>query len=91
MRPSNPPRSGQAPAPSGGRRGDALVRLRVGFILIAMVLSVFTARLVQLQGIDPHAYAEMAAREGSVTVVLPATRARSSTATGRRWPRRSKA
>lgn len=74
MRPSNPPRSGQAPAPSGGRRGDALVRLRVGFILIAMVLSVFAARLVQLQGIDPHAYAEMAAREGSVTVVLPATR-----------------
>src|SRR5918993_1822547 len=39
-----------------------------------MVLSVFAARLVQLQGVDPAEYAEMAAAEGSVTVILPATR-----------------
>ena len=51
-----------------------MFRLRFGFIVIAMVLSVFGVRLVQLQGIDPKAYAAMAAREGSVQVVLPAER-----------------
>ncbi len=55
-------------------RASSQLRLRVGFIVIAMVLSVFAARLVQLQGIDPGSYAEMAAAEGSVTVALPATR-----------------
>ncbi|QBR94234.1 penicillin-binding protein 2 [Nocardioides euryhalodurans] len=39
-----------------------------------MVLSVFGARLVQLQGLDPKAYAEMAAAEGTVEAVLPAAR-----------------
>lgn len=48
--------------------------MQIGFLLIAMVLSVFAARLVQLQGIDPRSYAQMAAAEGSVTVTLPATR-----------------
>jgi cell division protein FtsI (penicillin-binding protein 3) len=43
-------------------------------VLIAMVLSVFAARLVQLQGVDPQQYAVMAAKEGSETIVLPATR-----------------
>jgi cell division protein FtsI (penicillin-binding protein 3) len=43
-------------------------------VLIAIVLSVFSARLVQLQGIDPKSYAEMAADEGTIDVVLPATR-----------------
>lgn len=46
----------------------------MGFIVIAMILSVFAARLVQLQGVDPDEYAAMAAAEGSVEVVLPATR-----------------
>jgi cell division protein FtsI (penicillin-binding protein 3) len=50
------------------------IRLRVGFILVAMVLSVFGGRLVQLQGIDPHSYAAMAAAENVVDVVLPAER-----------------
>ena len=45
-----------------------------GFVLIAMVLSVFGARLVQLQGVDPGSYAAMAAAEGTVDVVLPAER-----------------
>jgi cell division protein FtsI (penicillin-binding protein 3) len=48
--------------------------MRSGFILIAIVLSFFGARLVQLQGLDPEQYAEMAAAEGSVTVTLPAER-----------------
>ena len=58
----------------GGLRGSPQVRLRVGFLLIAVVLSVFAARLVQLQAYDPDSYAEMAADEGTVDVVLPATR-----------------
>jgi cell division protein FtsI (penicillin-binding protein 3) len=39
-----------------------------------MALSLFGARLVQLQGLDPHSYAAMAAAEGQVTVELPAAR-----------------
>ncbi len=35
-----------------------------GLVVIAMVLSFFGARLVQLQGIDPKSYAAMAAAEG---------------------------
>jgi cell division protein FtsI (penicillin-binding protein 3) len=58
--------------PSG--RGVSTLRLRIGFVLIAMVMSVFAARLVQLQGLDPQQYARMAAAEGSVSVVLPAER-----------------
>ncbi len=60
--------------PRGSLRGSPLFRLRFGFLAIAMVLSVFGARLVQLQGVDPNAYAEMAAAEGLQDVVLPAAR-----------------
>ena len=45
---SAPPTPG--PRLRGSRRGSPQVRLRVGFVMIAMVLSVFGARLVQLQG-----------------------------------------
>lgn len=48
--------------------------MRVGFVLIAMALSLFVGRLVQLQGVDPNSYAQMAAAEGMVDVVLPANR-----------------
>lgn len=58
----------------GPLRGSPGLRLRVGFLVIAMVLSVFGARLVQLQGVDPQEYARMAAIEGTVSVVLPAAR-----------------
>ena len=57
-------------------RGSATFRLRVGFVFVAMVLSLFAVRLVQLQGIDPKQYAAMAAAEGQVSVVLPAERGR---------------
>ena len=60
--------------PRGSRRGSPQLRLRVGFVVIAMVLSVFGARLVQLQGLDPNSYAAMAAAEGLVEVELPAER-----------------
>jgi cell division protein FtsI (penicillin-binding protein 3) len=39
-----------------------------------MVLSLFGARLVRLQGVDPEAYAAMAAAEGTTTIDLPAER-----------------
>ncbi len=42
--------------------------------MIMIVLSVFGARLFQLQGLDPKAYAARADAEGLVTVPLPATR-----------------
>ena len=69
------------PAPAGrgrgrkSRRGKAALRLRTGFVLIALVMSFFGARLVQLQGIEPEKYATLAASTGgTVTVDLPATR-----------------
>ncbi|WP_246142681.1 peptidoglycan D,D-transpeptidase FtsI family protein [Nocardioides rubriscoriae] len=43
-------------------------------MFIAMILSLFAARLVQLQGVDPGQYAAMAAAEGKISVVLPAER-----------------
>jgi cell division protein FtsI (penicillin-binding protein 3) len=61
-------------AARGTLRGSPQPRLRFGFLVIAMVLSVFGARLVQLQGVDPNAYAAMAAAEGTVTLDLPAER-----------------
>lgn len=64
----------QTRPPRGSRRGAPELRLRIGFVVIAMVLSVFAARLVQLQGLDPNSYAAMAAAEGLVRVDLPAER-----------------
>jgi len=61
-------------APPGTRRGSPQLRLRVGFLVIAMALSLFGARLVQLQGLDPNSYAQMAAAEGRRNIVLPAER-----------------
>lgn len=56
------------------RGGSALFRLRFGFVAIAIVLSIYGARLVQLQGLDPKSYAAMAAAEGVVSITLPADR-----------------
>ncbi|UUZ59650.1 hypothetical protein [Nocardioides sp. B-3] len=56
------------------RRGAPQFRLRFGLIVIAVVLSFFGARLVQLQGIDPNSYAAMAAAESVEEVTLPAER-----------------
>lgn len=55
-------------------RGSPHLRLRAGFVLIAMVLSLFGARLVQLQGFDPYSYAAAARESSLVDVILPATR-----------------
>lgn len=58
----------------GASRGAPMLRLRIGFVLIAMVLSFFGARLVQLQGVDPQSYAAMAAAEGAARMPLKAER-----------------
>jgi cell division protein FtsI (penicillin-binding protein 3) len=79
------PRTRRRPTPRGGAprgrvtrlegvRLTSLRRLRIGFILIAMVVSVFGARLLQLQGVDAAAYAAQARALGAVTEELPATR-----------------
>ncbi len=51
-----------------------MLRLRVGFLLIAMIVSVFAVRLFQLQGLDAKTYAEKAKAVGAVQEILPATR-----------------
>ncbi|WP_300676766.1 penicillin-binding protein 2 [Nocardioides sp.] len=55
-------------------RGAPQLRLRAGFLLVAVILSFFGARLIQLQAIDPHAYADAARKADLTSVVLPATR-----------------
>ncbi len=62
--------------PQRSRRGSTHVRLRVGLVLIAMLLSLFGARLFQLQGVDSKAYAARAQEAGLVTIDLPARRGR---------------
>ncbi|MDO9378771.1 MAG: penicillin-binding protein 2 [Nocardioidaceae bacterium] len=64
---------GEAARLAHGRRTSAR-RLRVCFVLIAVVLSLFAGRLFQLQGIDSGAYAARAVAEGTSSVVLNAAR-----------------
>jgi cell division protein FtsI (penicillin-binding protein 3) len=47
-------------------------RLKFGFLVIAIVLSFYGARLVQLQAIDPGSYANLAYQEGLEELDLPA-------------------
>jgi cell division protein FtsI (penicillin-binding protein 3) len=49
-------------------------RVRAAFLLVAFVLSMFAARLIQLQGVDASAYASLAAQESTRTVTLHASR-----------------
>jgi cell division protein FtsI (penicillin-binding protein 3) len=67
-------RRGRARAGRGTLRGQPVRRLSIGFLMIAMLLSIFAARLVQLQGVDPDSYAQMAADEATVDILLPAER-----------------
>ena len=52
------------------------MRLRVGLLVIAMLLSLFGARLFQLQGVDSRAYGARAQAAGLVSIELPAKRGR---------------
>lgn len=73
-RPPRRVRARRRPPAGAHLRGTPTRRLRWGFLVIAMVLTAFMGRLVQLQGLDPGAYAALAAAEGTADVVLPATR-----------------
>ncbi len=72
MSQDRPQRTGARDRPRRARaralRGTSLLRLRVGFLLIAMIVSVFAVRLFQLQGVDAQAYVAKARAEGVVTV-----------------------
>lgn len=60
---------------SAERRARRLhTRVRAAFLLVAFVLSILAARLVQLQGVDASAYASLAAAESTRTVSLHAPR-----------------
>uniref|UniRef100_A0A6J4L0X6 Cell division protein FtsI [Peptidoglycan synthetase] n=1 Tax=uncultured Nocardioidaceae bacterium TaxID=253824 RepID=A0A6J4L0X6_9ACTN len=50
--------------------------MRIALLAIAFVLSLFAARLFQLQGVDANAYAAMAEAEGTRHVTLHAARGR---------------
>jgi cell division protein FtsI (penicillin-binding protein 3) len=64
------------PTRSGSLRGSSHVRLRAALLVIAMLLSLFSARLFQLQGVDSKAYATRAEESGLVSIQLPAKRGR---------------
>jgi cell division protein FtsI (penicillin-binding protein 3) len=74
-------RPGTASLPRGRRLPRPLklatgpFRLWSAFCVVAFVLSLFAARLVQLQGIDENDYAAMALAQGAQTVTLEAPRA----------------
>lgn len=72
-RPSSPPR--RPVRPKGVKLATGPFRLWSAFCVVAFVLSLFAARLVQLQGIDENDYAAMAAAKGAKTIVLEAPRA----------------
>jgi cell division protein FtsI (penicillin-binding protein 3) len=57
------------------RASVAAFRLWTAFLVIAFVLSLFAARLIQLQGIDENDYAALADRLGATTIDLEAPRA----------------
>ncbi len=59
---------------SARRTRRSVLRLRLSVLGIAFVLSLFAARLFQLQGVDASAYASMAQAEGTRTVTLHAAR-----------------
>jgi cell division protein FtsI (penicillin-binding protein 3) len=70
----SPPRPGPQPRARSRRSRRSFFRLRVSVLLIGFILSLFAARLFQLQGVDANAYASMAEDEGTQTVELHASR-----------------
>src|SRR3954466_11524763 len=54
------------------RRGRPARRLQVALVFLALVVTTFALRLIQLQGLDAPAYASAAAKQRARTIVLPA-------------------
>ncbi|MEJ7629688.1 MAG: penicillin-binding protein 2 [Nocardioidaceae bacterium] len=77
------PAAARSPAPRPSRpRPRRTIRLATGpfrlwsaFCVVAFVLSLFAARLIQLQGIDENDYAALAVAKGAQTITLEARRA----------------
>ena len=69
-RPPPPPPA----APRTTRLGRPPVRLRAALVLLAIVLSMYVVRLVEVQGLQAPVYAADAAEGRTVTRTLPAAR-----------------
>lgn len=74
-RPSGSSRSVRSNRQRQLRLASGPFRLWSAFCVVAFVLSLFAARLVQLQGIDENDYAAMAMAQGATTITLEAPRA----------------
>ena len=61
--------------PRSVRLAPSPFRLWSAFCVVAFVLSLFAARLIQLQGIDENDYAAMAVAKGAKTITIDAPRA----------------
>ncbi|MDA2808242.1 peptidoglycan D,D-transpeptidase FtsI family protein [Nocardiopsis suaedae] len=74
------PRPGSGPPPPSPllrrrfRRGDPQRRLRIAVMIMAVVMVLFTGRLVYIQGINAATYAEQAADSRMATIDIPTTR-----------------
>lgn len=71
---NRPAGRGPHPRPADSRRGRPELRLRFGFLAIAVAVSLLGARLFQLQGVDSEKFATLAAQESTQAMVLPAKR-----------------
>ncbi|MGH8895098.1 MAG: peptidoglycan D,D-transpeptidase FtsI family protein, partial [Actinomycetes bacterium] len=69
-----PPRRPRSRPPATLRLADGSRRLRGTVLLLGLVLSLFGARLVQLQGLDARTYATEAEQARLRTAVLPSVR-----------------
>ncbi|MHB1614583.1 MAG: peptidoglycan D,D-transpeptidase FtsI family protein [Actinomycetes bacterium] len=67
----------------GGRRGNPARRLRVASLVLLLVLGVYVARLVQVQGFEATAYAQVARNERLRTVTLTPARGQITDSAGR--------
>ncbi len=81
-KPRSPARRVPAPRSRPRVRRTRGLRLKTGpfrlwsaFCVVAFVISLFAARLIQLQGIDENDYAAIAAAKGAKTITLEAPRA----------------
>jgi cell division protein FtsI (penicillin-binding protein 3) len=73
--PSAPAKRARVRRKRAFRLASGPFRLWSGFCAVAFVLSLFAARLVQLQGVDEDDYAALAVAKGQQTIVLEAPRA----------------
>ena len=75
-------RPARRPGLDGAKGADPRRRLVAVGILVAMVMSLFAGRLLQLQGVEAAAYAATAEAERLRTVTIPATRGAITDANG---------